>query len=116
MFYGQFDVVRDCGCWYKVSGVNTDSIIMVLKKPNNLLSHPSMIRNTEKVKQVFKFEIPLQICMQNIRRNLLVIDKSIIVNFCNIFNFISFILELNAILQEQPELDEFPFFYQLLWL
>ena len=31
MFYGETDVMLDCSSWYKVSGVKTQFIIVILK-------------------------------------------------------------------------------------
>ena len=46
VFDGEGDVVLYCGCRYKVSGMNTQGIPMVLQKPDYFFSHPAVIINT----------------------------------------------------------------------
>ena len=52
MFDGEGDVVLYCGGGYKVSGVNTQGIPMVLEKPDYFYSHPSMINNTANIVKI----------------------------------------------------------------
>ena len=46
VFDGEGDVVLYRGCGYKVSGMNTQGIPVILKKPDNFFPYPSVINNT----------------------------------------------------------------------
>ena len=50
VFDGEGDVVLYRGCRYKVSGMNTQGITMVLQKPDNFFSHPAVVNNTTQKK------------------------------------------------------------------
>ena len=43
VFYGETNVVLYCCCWYKVSGVKTHFIIIILKKSCYVFSDPLVV-------------------------------------------------------------------------
>ena len=46
VFDGEGDVVLYRGCGYKISGMNTQGIPMILQKLDYFFSHPAVIINT----------------------------------------------------------------------
>ena len=47
VFDSQFDIVRNRGCWDKVSRVNTQSVVMSLQKPDDHFLHHTMVQGTK---------------------------------------------------------------------
>ena len=47
VFDSQFDIVRNRGCWDKVSGMNTECVVMSLQKPDDHFLHHTMVQDTK---------------------------------------------------------------------
>ena len=52
VFDRERDVMLNRGCGYEVSGMNTQGVTTVLKKPNYFFSYPTMINNTAQRKVI----------------------------------------------------------------